>query len=641
MYGFFKVSSVVPKIITTDIKSNVSEILKYMKLSNDINSNIVVFPELCITGCDCQDLFLQDSFIDDAKNALREVVNHSNNLNSIFIIGVPLLVDNELYNCAVTICNGKIYGINIKTDFINEKFSNSIINKSVILDNCFNYDVIVSDKSIFKISDDCIFSIQIGSDNRSAISNSGIYAALGSLIIINISSEPSNLDNYKLIRNSIINDSEKYICGYIYSSTSSCESTHRTVYNGKSMILENGTIYNENESFSNEGSIISFDIDCNKLINLRKLYNFYDINKNSLIISDDYLDIDIVDIPFIDRPIKINRKISKNPFIDYNNNEKQFNEILKIQSLGLSNRIKYANLQKSILGISGGIDSTLALLVAVEAHKLLKKSNSDIITCIMPCFGTTRESHENATELCELFGCTIVHKNIEEICISQFKMLNIDHQKADNVYENVQARQRMIILMNIANKEKGIVIGTSDLSEIALGWTTYAGDNISMYSVNSGVPKTLIQLILRWYINTKISNNRISDVIDKIIKFPISPELLPLSEEKELVQKTEDIIGPYDLHDFFLYHIIVNNFSIEKIIFLAIIAFEDIYNKEFIKKCMKIFIHRLFSQQFKRNCISDGPQIGIFGLFYPKYWKIPSDFSYDYILELTNKIDKI
>ena len=640
MYGFYKVAAAVPKLIIADIEYNTKEILFCMKKINNNNAIIGVFPELCITGYSCEDLFYQNTFLEKALISLKDITKYSTNLKTIFAIGLPMLINNNIYNCVAIIYNGKILGINTRTeglDSSNNSNDNKWFSKSpeenilINIDSNINYPIIFGDKLLFNVDNDFKFSITINRNYYNIFPINILHILSGATILINPSAEISDFDNSKLIKESIIDESKKYICGYIYSSTSSCESSSKVVYNGKSMILENGNICSENKKFLQENSIIFSDIDFNKINNLKTSNKFF--NKNSILIQkyqNELLKYKKIEIKISNRLNNINRNFSKTPFLSedkYIFHDNKCKEIFNIQIIALANRIKYINAKKTIIGVSGGIDSTLALLITRSAHIFLGKPISDIIAVTMPSFGTTIKPYKNILFLCKLINCTIINKNIKNICMRQFKLLNINLSIKSNVYENIQARQRTAILMNIANKENGFVVGTNNMSELALGWTTYCGDHMSMYCINCGITKTMIFKIVEWYINNKIiSNKKINNILEKIIDFPISPELLPPNKDGTTSQITEKIIGPYELHDFFLYHMIINNFSIEKIIFLATITFKNKYLEKDIKKYITIFIERIFSQQYKRNCLPDGPRVNYFDLSNDKL-KIPSDAS--------------
>jgi NAD+ synthase (glutamine-hydrolysing) len=648
MFGFYKVSSAVPELKIADVEFNTEEIIKHIKLADKENAALVVFPELSLTGYTCADLFYQRTLHDAVETSLKHILKKTEKLNIISIIGLPILSNNALFNAAAIIYKGNILAVVPKTNLPNyREFYEKrwFTSASSCLDNTtvnllgnkipFKTDIILEHNDEFKIG------VEICEDLWSIIPQSSIHTIAGATIIANLSASNELVGKSEYRKNLVQSQSAKCMCGYIYTSSGTGESSSDVVYGGHSMISENGNILKENVRFSDKPSIIFAEIDCQRLTTQRVSESSISdsVNHNSFL-SERLKNYTRIKIPVINQIKKISREIDPKPFVPADNSNKTIrcNEIFNIQSSALAKRLKHINSKKSVLGISGGLDSTLALLVIKAAHERLNRPLSDIIAITMPGFGTTDRTYNNAIKMCKLIGCDLREIDIKEICTKQFELLNVEQKSHNTTYENVQARQRTMFLMNTANNENGIVIGTGDLSEIALGWSTYNGDHMSMYSVNCGVPKTLIQYLIDWYANR--SNTSLKNILTDIINTPISPELLPPDKQGSITQKTEDIIGPYELHDFFLYHIIKYGAGPDKIFELAKLAFSSKFKPDFIKKYLIMFIKRFFTQQFKRNCIPDGPKVGTIALSPRGDWRMPPDASYSAWLKKIEKINK-
>ena len=628
---FIKVAAACPKTKVADIEYNVNEILNCINSAKEKEVKAIVFPELSITSYTCGDLFLQDILIKKSLKGLFKVISETSNLDMLIAVGAPLLKGCTLYNCAYILFKGKILGIVPKSfipnysEFYEKRWFSEgigIINEKVDLP--FQKNIPFGTDLIFS-SDSFNFGVEICEDLWVTIPPSSYLSLLGANIIFNLSASNELVSKADYRKELIKNQSARSICSYIYSSAGVFESSTDLLFSGHLLIGENGTILKENERFQRENEIIYSDIDVFKLKAERlKNLSFRDSSKIT---------------PFIPRIINFNfesvnlnkfdRYIDKHPFVPSRKEEmeQRCKEIFNIQSSALAKRLEHVNLKKAVVGISGGLDSTLALLVIVKTFKLLNIDNKNIITITMPGFGTTDRTYNNALTLCKELGCDLREINIVKASLQHFEDIGHDKEIHDVTYENVQARERTQILMDIANKEGGILVGTGDLSELALGWCTYNGDHMSMYSVNPSIPKTLVRYLVK-YVAENESTKKVCETLLDILDTPVSPELLPKDETTgEIVQKTEDIVGPYELHDFFLYHFIKHGSSKERILFLAEHAFKNDYSKETIEKWLDKFLWRFFSQQFKRSALPDGPKVGSISLSPRGDFRMPSDAS--------------
>lgn len=628
---FIKVAAACPKTKVADIEYNVNEILNCINSAKEKEVKAIVFPELSITSYTCGDLFLQDILIKKSLKGLFKIISETSNLDMLIAVGAPLLKGCTLYNCAYILFKGKILGIVPKSfipnysEFYEKRWFSEgigIINEKVDLP--FQKNIPFGTDLIFS-SDSFNFGVEICEDLWVTIPPSSYLSLLGANIIFNLSASNELVSKSDYRKELIKNQSARSICSYVYSSAGVFESSTDLLFSGHLLIGENGTILKENERFQRENEIIYSDIDVFKLKAERlKNLSFRDSSKIT---------------PFIPRIINFNfesvtlnkfdRYIDKHPFVPSRKEEmeQRCKEIFNIQSSALAKRLEHVNLKKAVVGISGGLDSTLALLVIVKTFKLLNIDNKNIITITMPGFGTTDRTYNNALTLCKELGCDLREINIVKASLQHFEDIGHDKEIHDVTYENVQARERTQILMDIANKEGGILVGTGDLSELALGWCTYNGDHMSMYSVNPSIPKTLVRYLVK-YVAENESTKKVCETLLDILDTPVSPELLPKDETTgEIVQKTEDIVGPYELHDFFLYHFIKHGSSKERILFLAEHAFKNDYSKETIEKWLDKFLWRFFSQQFKRSALPDGPKVGSISLSPRGDFRMPSDAS--------------
>ncbi len=627
-YGYVRVAAATPELVVASTSFNVEEIISNIKQAEKKEVGIILFPELSITGYTCADLFMQDLLISNSLLGLDKILKETKDLVITSIIGMPLRINNQLFNVAIVINKGNILGIVPKTYIssvseFNEKrwfLSSTDLLKDEI--SLLGQTVKIGTDLIFKDSTypEIRFGIEIGEDLWSILPPSNNLALNGANIIFNLSSSNEIIGKYNYRKNLVINQSSKLISGYIYASSGINESTTDSVFSGQAMIVENGTVLKENQRFSFNSQLITQDIDVSKLNNLRtRDMNYREVKPNKVCRE---ITLDITDSK------DIIRKYDMDPFIPSNEVERKdrCEEIFNIQASGLAKRLKHINCEKTVIGISGGLDSTLAFLVIVEAYKKLGIDTKNIIAVTMPGFGTTKRTLNNSIKLMEIYGV-----NIKEISIVQASLLHmrdIDHNPDihDITYENVQARERTQILMDIANKEGGIVVGTGDLSELALGWCTYNGDHMSMYAVNVGIPKTLVRHLVMYIANI---DSKAKEVLYDILDTPISPELLPPSKDGKIKQKTENSVGPYQLHDFFLYHFYRYGASPDKILLMAEIAFKEVYDKDEIKKWLGFFLKRFFTQQFKRSCLPDGPKVGTIGFSPRGDLRMPSDASYN------------
>ena len=628
--GFVRVGAVVPKLKVADTEFNCNEIIKQIEVASNNKIQIVVFPELCVTGYTCQDLFEQDTLLEEAEKALNKILDYTNNLDIICIIGMPIKAENQLFNTAVVIQKGKILGIVPKTfipnygEFYEKRWfaSSKNANKKEIeiLDQKvpFGIDLLFKDKE----NNEICFGIEICEDIWAVEPPSNKLALLGANIIFNLSASNEVIGKKEYRRDLVKMQSAKTISGYVYCSSGVNESTSDVVFSGESMIFENGSCLTNNQRFDFKSNMIFTEIDTKRLANDRR--------KNISFMGDS------VDLEY--REIKINipdniedltREYSKTPIVpeDKKKISEICEEILNIQSYGLAKRLLHTNINKTIIGISGGLDSTLAFLVIIKAYEILNLPKENIIAITMPGFGTTSRTHNNSMKLINEYGATFREINITKSSLQHFEDIGHDKNIKDVTYENAQARERTKILMDIANKENGLVVGTGDLSELALGWCTYNGDHMSMYAVNASIPKTLVKYIIKWVADN--SKEECKNIINDILDTPISPELLPPDENGNIEQKTEEQVGPYILHDFFLYHFLRYGAEPKKIYILACKTFKNDFKKEEIKHWLQVFIKRFFTQQFKRNCMPDGPKVGTVSLSPRGDLRMPSDASYN------------
>ncbi|WP_044418094.1 NAD(+) synthase [Halarcobacter anaerophilus] len=629
MYGFYRIATSVPKVQIANPSKNVENIIEILEEENKNESSIVLFPELCITGYTAGDLFLNQNLLDSQNKALKKLLQRSEKYSLIAIVGIVVSFEHRLFNCAAVIQRGKILGIVPKSYLPNKNefyekryFQSGIRIKSKTL-KLLNQEIPFGVDLLFSDENDITFGIEICEDLWSILPPSNQMAINGANMIFNLSASNELVGKSSYRQELVKTQSARLVCAYIYSSSGVGESSSDTIFGGDALICEYGSVLAKTERFSLDNQTIRADIDLEKVIWLR--------NHESYFGDSIPTEVRVIKIAPAIKISKLNRYINKHPFVPYDEKVKKevCEEITNIQAHGLIKRLTHINSKKVVIGISGGLDSTLALLATYKAYEILNYDFKGIIAITMPGFGTTSRTKSNAIKLCETLGVTIKEIPISDISLKEFEALGHDKNIHDVTYENVQARARTSILMNLANKEGAIVIGTGDLSEIALGWCTYNGDHMSMYSLNSGIPKTLISYLVEYF----TYKNEIKEILIDILNTPISPELLPHDSDK-ISQKTESIIGPYELHDFFLYHFLRYGAKPSKILFLANEAFEE-YSKDEIKKWLDIFIKRFFTQQFKRNAMPDGVKVGTISLSPRADWRMPSDASFEEWLELS------
>ena len=619
MHGFHRVASAVNKTVVGNPQKNSLEILELLREASQKDVSVIVFPELTLTGYTASDLFLNQTLLQSQENCLKLILLKSEKIATVAIIGFALLLNNRLYNTAIIFQQGKILGIVPKSYLPNKKefYEKRQFNTGINIQNqnitLLNQEIPFGTDLLFKGQNEMLFGVEICEDLWAITPPSNQMAANGANLIFNLSASNELIGKAQYREELVRTQSARAMSAYVYASSGVGESTTDTVYGGHAIIAEYGSTLKQNERFKLESHLITADIDSQKL-------NFLRLSETN------YCDSPITPFRIImleETPqIKeLQRFINPSPFVPSAFQEKttRCEEIVNIQAHALIKRMQHAHIKKAIIGISGGLDSTLALLSTHKAFELMSWNTQDIIAITMPGFGTTSRTKNNATELCQALKVTLRTIDITKLALTEFEAIGHDLNDHSVTYENVQARVRTSILMNTANREGGLVIGTGDLSEIALGWSTYNGDHMSMYALNAGIPKTLIKYVIEYF----KSNEQIAHIIEDILATPISPELLPHKED-EIVQETESIIGAYELHDFFLYHFIKYGAKPEKILFLANHAFEH-YEEAEIKKWLKKFIWRFFTQQFKRSCMPDGPKVGSISLSPRADWKMPSD----------------
>ena len=623
--GFIKVAAATPKIKVADPAYNTEEILKIIDETEKNGASILVFSELTISGYTCGDLFLQQPLLTECKNQLLRIVKATENKSMLVVVGCPIVIKQKLYNCAVVISDGSILGIVPKTHLPNySEFyelrhftSGEGLEEDLWFGEEFGY-VNVAVNQLFKCKEipELVVACEICEDLWVPLPPSTYHAMAGATVICNPSASVETTTKESYRRSLVSNQSARLLAAYIYADAGEGESTQDVVYSGHHLICENGSVLAEAKRFTNE--IIYADIDVQKLAAERRKMTSFPGGQ-----TDDYFE---QEFSLEVKENKITRTFPKAPFVPDNQDErdKRCDEILSLQSMGLKKRLEHTNCKHAVVGISGGLDSTLAVLVTARAFDLLDIPRENLICVTMPCFGTTDRTYQNAVSLIKELGATLKEVRIEKAVRQHFADIGHDENNHDVTYENSQARERTQILMDMANQYNGMVIGTGDMSELALGWATYNGDHMSMYGVNASVPKTLVKYLVQWVAENGVDEDSKTTLLD-IVDTPISPELIPADENGEIKQKTEDLVGPYELHDFFLYYFLRFGFRPSKIYYLANIAFKGNYDEETIKKWLAIFFRRFFNQQFKRSCLPDGPKVGSISISPRGDWRMPSD----------------
>jgi len=624
MFGYYRVASAVNKTVVGNPRKNAEEVLTLIKEAHKEEVCVIVFPELTLTGYTVSDLLLNQTLIENQNDSLKYILKNIKNINTVAIIGIAVFEADRLYNCALVIQNAKMLGIIPKSYLPNKKefyekrhFTTGRDITRTTLDLLdaevpFGVDLLFTDKK------DMTFGVEICEDLWAVTPPSNHMASNGANLLFNLSASNELIGKHEYREELVRTQSGRCMAAYVYSSAGVGESTTDTVFGGHAIISEYGSTLAQNERFCMDSHFITADVDLERLRWLRVNESSYGDGRRKK--------TRVIKVDELPSMTKILRDINPMPFVPsrYADKKHRCDEIVQIQAHGLIKRMSHANIKKAVIGISGGLDSTLALLSTYKAFEMMSWDVKGIIAVTMPGFGTTTRTRTNAVKLCETLGTTLKTVDITDISHKEFEAIEHDKNEHSVTYENVQARARTSILMNMANKEGGLVIGTGDLSEIALGWSTYNGDHMSMYALNSGIPKTLIQYVIEYF----KSNKDIAKIIDDILDTPISPELLP-HDGDEIVQETESIVGPYELHDFFLYHFIKYGAKPTKILHLATIAFDTKYDEDEISKWLKLFLHRFFTQQFKRSCMPDGPKVGTISLSPRADWKMASDVDFE------------
>ena len=637
-YGYIKVASAVPKVKVADCAFNMREMEQMIVRAEGQGVEIIVFPELSITGYSCQDLFCQKLLLDAAEQSVMMLLDFTRQLDIITILGAPIMVGNLLLNCAVVIQKGTILAIIPKTYLPNYKefyekrwFASAQDLHETSIIYAGSHINVSSQPTIFRTYTGATFGVELCEDVWAPEPPSTKLTLAGADIIFNLSASDELIGKNTYLRQLLAQQSARTMSGYVYSGCGFGESTQDVVYGGNAYVYENGRCLAESERFSFEPQMVITQVDY-EMLRSERCNNTTFVNAQRNVNSKHHEDsfVRYIDCqPINPRDFTLLRKVNPTPFIPTSTDmSASCEEIFNIQVAGLAKRLTHTNCQTVVVGISGGLDSTLALLVCVKTFDKLKLPRTGIVGVTMPGFGTTDRTYSNAMSLMKSLGITIREISIKDACIQHFKDIEHDIDVHDVTYENSQARERTQILMDLSNKLGGLVIGTGDLSELALGWATYNGDHMSMYGVNVSIPKTLIRYIVTYVADSGIDPASRLTLLD-IIDTPISPELIPADKNGDIAQKTEDLVGPYILHDFFLYYVLRYGFKPSKILMLAKHAFandaEHKYNEETIHKWLKIFLRRFFSQQFKRSCLPDGPKVGSVSLSPRGDWRMPSD----------------
>ena len=621
--GFVKVAAITPDMRVADVDYNTAEICKNIGEAVEAGAKVLVFPELAITGYTCGDLFFQDALLKSAEEGLRKIVEYTKGKDALIFVGLPFVHAGKLYNVAAALNDGELLGFTTKTflpnydEFYEMRYfqPGPTTLEQILFDG---KQVAFGPQILFECREmkELVVAAEICEDVWAPVPPSVPAAIQGATIIVNCSASDESVGKETYRRELIKGQSAKLISGYIYASAGYGESTTDLVFGGHDLIAEKGMILTESERFRN--GIVYSEIDVKRLAWERRKNTTFQMT---------HFPYETARVPFSlnVEETELTRKILQTPFVPETETERNLycKETLMIQAMALKKRLDHTNCKSAVVGISGGLDSTLAILVTAKAYDLLGLDRKDILGVTMPCFGTTDRTYQNACLLVEKLGATLKEVDIKEAVTLHFKDIEHDMNVHDVTYENSQARERTQVLMDIANQTKGMVIGTGDMSELALGWATYNGDHMSMYAVNASLPKTFIKHVVKYYAET-CEEKELKEVLLDILDTPVSPELLP-PKDGEIAQKTEDLVGPYELHDFYLYYMLRYGYEPSKIYRLAKYAFEGVYDDETILKWLKKFYWRFFSQQFKRSCVPDGPRVSGMSLSPRGDWRMPSD----------------
>lgn len=630
-YGYVKVAAAVPRVQVANCKFNAGQIEKEIIIADGKGVQIITFPELCITGYTCGDLFAQQLLLEEAELGLMQILNTTRQLDIISIVGMPVVCEGGLLNAAVVIQKGRVLGVVPKTYLPNYKefyemrwFVSASDVPAQTIRLCGQVAPLGSNL-LFETSD-TTFGIEICEDVWAAVPPSSSLALQGAEIVFNLSADNESIGKHAYLRSLLSQQSARCLAGYVFSSCGFGESTTDVVFAGNGLIYENGTLLAASERFSLEEQLVVSEIDVEFLRTERRVNTTFAACRRRVApevavrVSTELVN---------SRELNLTRTYDPHPFVPQGPTlDERCEEIFSIQVAGLAQRLTHTKAKSAVVGISGGLDSTLALLVCVKTYDKLGWPRKGIVGVTMPGFGTTDRTYTNAVDLMTSLGVTVREISIRKACLQHFEDIGHDAAVHDVVYENSQARERTQILMDIANQTGGLVIGTGDLSELALGWATYNGDHMSMYGVNASVPKTLVKHLVKWVAENGMDETSRRTLLD-IVDTPISPELIPADENGNISQITEDLVGPYELHDFFLYHFLRGGFRPSKIFYLAARTFKGVYDEDTIKKWLHTFLRRFFNQQFKRSCLPDGPKVGSVSLSPRGDWRMPSDASSD------------
>jgi len=624
MFGFHRIAVARPETVVADTARCLESVERLAEAADSQDASIVLFPELALTGASCGDLFHSSTLLDHAEHALSSLAEFSGKLGVVIVAGLPLRRNGKLYSCAAVVHRGRVLGVVPKSFIANRReyyerrwFAPGRDLRGTV--SIRGATAPFGDDLVFERNACFAFGIDICEDLWTVDPPSSKHAMAGATILLNPSASDELVAKAAYRRDLVSAQSARCVAAYAYSSSGVGESTADMVFGGHGIVAENGSLLAESNRFEFGEGVFYADVDCAKLANIRMAETSFD--------QHPHIERRRIRLDELNAISKIERSFHPRPFVpgDPDTMEERCLEIVSIQKTALARRLDAAKAEKAVIGVSGGLDSTLALLVSVEALEILGRPSSDVLSVTMPGFGTTKGTKNNAVELCRILGVELLEIDIKPACARHFEDIGHDSGVLDTTYENVQARERTQILMDLANKRHGIVVGTGDLSESALGWSTYNGDHMSMYAVNCGVPKTLVKHLVAWFADSR--GGKLAEILGSVLDTPVSPELLPAAADGSVAQKTEEIIGPYELHDFFLYHFVKHGAPPDKLLALAEIAFDGALPSEEIEKHLETFLKRFFGNQFKRDCVPNGPKVGTIALSPRGDWRMPSDAS--------------